>query len=160
MRNNRIRNVVVHIADNADIHALGDKVSIFHADMIERKLRQSSLSTEQKIAVINKIIDALKSGEINLVSLNKCLCNRHTVYGLVLLLFCSQLRKVKGFTPIISASSSCVSLYFLRYALIFSAKSSKSRKGKVNSAVSSFLSAPGNMIVSLCVVAQNRHIWQ
>ena len=65
MRNNRIRNVVVHIADNADIHALGDKVSIFHADMIERKLRQSSLSTEQKIAVINKIIDALKPGEIN-----------------------------------------------------------------------------------------------
>ena len=65
MRNNRIRNVVVHIADNADIHALGDKVSIFHADMIERKLRQSSLSTEQKIAVINKIIDALKSGEIH-----------------------------------------------------------------------------------------------
>ena len=65
MRNNRIRNVVVHIADNADIHALGDKVSIFHADMIERKLRQSNLSTEQKIAVINKIIDALKPGEIN-----------------------------------------------------------------------------------------------
>ena len=65
MRNNRIRNVVVHIADNADIHALGDKVSIFHADMIERKLRQSCLSTEQKIAVIDKIIDALKSGEIN-----------------------------------------------------------------------------------------------
>ena len=65
MRNNRIRNVVVHIADNADIHALGDKVSIYHADMIERKLRQSNLSTEQKIAVINKIIDALKSGEIN-----------------------------------------------------------------------------------------------
>lgn len=65
MRNNRIRNVVVPIADNADIHALGDKVSIFHADMIERKLRQSNLSTEQKIAVIDKIIDALKSGETN-----------------------------------------------------------------------------------------------
>lgn len=65
MRKNIIHNVVVHVADNADIHALSDKVSEFHADIIERKLNQSNLTTEQKIAVIDKIIDDLKSREVN-----------------------------------------------------------------------------------------------
>ena len=63
MRKNKVRNVIVHIADNTDIHALADHVSEFHAGMIERKLSQSNLTTQQKIAVINKIIDALKSRE-------------------------------------------------------------------------------------------------
>lgn len=65
MRKNSIRNVIVHVAENADIHTLADKVSEFHADIIERKLNQSDLTTEQKIAVIDKIIDALKSSEVN-----------------------------------------------------------------------------------------------
>ncbi len=65
MRKNVIRNVVVHVADDADIHALADKVSEFHADIIERKLNQSNLTTAQKIAVIDKIIDDLKSREVN-----------------------------------------------------------------------------------------------
>lgn len=65
MRKNTIQNVIVHIADNADIHALADRVNEFHLDIIERKLNQSDLSTEQKIAVIDKILDDLKSREIN-----------------------------------------------------------------------------------------------
>ena len=65
MRKNIVRNVIVHIADNADIHALADRVSEFHVDIIERKLNQSDLTTEQKIAVIDKILDNLKSREIN-----------------------------------------------------------------------------------------------
>ncbi len=65
MRKNIIRNVIVHVAGNADIHALADKVSEFHADIIERKLNQSDLTTEQKVAVIDKILDALKSREVN-----------------------------------------------------------------------------------------------
>lgn len=65
MYKNRIRNIVVHEPDGRDIHALADKVSEFHADVIERKLNQSNLTTKQKIAVINKIIDVLKSREVN-----------------------------------------------------------------------------------------------
>ena len=65
MRKNIVRNVIVHIADNTDIHTLADRVSEFHADIIERKLNQSDLTTEQKIAVIDKILDNLKSREDN-----------------------------------------------------------------------------------------------
>lgn len=65
MYQNRIRNIVIHEPDGGDIHALADKVSEFHRDIIERKLNQSGLSVEQKIAIIDKILDALKSREID-----------------------------------------------------------------------------------------------
>ena len=65
MRKNLVQNVIIHISDNVDIHALADKISEFHADMIERKLNQSDLTTEQKIAALDKIIDDLKSREVN-----------------------------------------------------------------------------------------------
>lgn len=64
MGKNGIRNIVVHISDNADIHTLADRISEFHVDIIERRLNQSNLATEQKIAVIDKIIDDLKSREV------------------------------------------------------------------------------------------------
>ena len=65
MYQNRIRHIVIHEPDGGDIHALDDKVSEFHAEIIERKLYQSGLTTEQKIAVIDRIIKELKSREIN-----------------------------------------------------------------------------------------------
>lgn len=65
MRRNRVQNVVVHVADDSGIHALTDKVNGFHVDVIERKLSQSDLTTEQKIAVIDKILESLKSREVN-----------------------------------------------------------------------------------------------
>lgn len=65
MYQNRIRNIVIHVPDDRDMHALADKVSEFHRDIIERKLNQSCLSVEEKIAVIDKILDDLKLREIN-----------------------------------------------------------------------------------------------
>ena len=65
MYQNRIRNIVIHEPDGRDIHALADKVSEFHRDIIERKLNQSGLSVEQKSAVVDKILDDLKSREID-----------------------------------------------------------------------------------------------
>lgn len=65
MYQNRIRNIVIHEPDGGAIHALADKVSEFHAEIIERKLYQSDLTTEQKIVVIDRIIKELKSREIN-----------------------------------------------------------------------------------------------
>ena len=64
MPRNRIRQIVIHEPDKG-IHALPDRVSEFHVDIIERRLNQSSLSTEQKVAVIDKILDALKSREVD-----------------------------------------------------------------------------------------------
>lgn len=64
MGKNSIRNVIVHISDDTDIHSLSNRINEFHVDIIERRLNQSNLTTEQKTAVIDKIIDELKSREI------------------------------------------------------------------------------------------------
>ena len=55
----KIRQVVVHIAD-ADLSALEDRVSQYHADIIDRRLKQSKLSVDQKIEVIDRILNSLK----------------------------------------------------------------------------------------------------
>ena len=65
MYKNRIQNIVVHKPDGGDIHALADKVNAFHVAVIERNLKHSSLTTEQKVAVIDKILDILKSRDID-----------------------------------------------------------------------------------------------
>lgn len=65
MYKNRIRNVVIHEPESGDMYTLVDRVSAFHVDIIERRLRQSDLTAVQKIAVIDKIIENLKSREVN-----------------------------------------------------------------------------------------------
>lgn len=65
MYKNRIRNIVIHEPEGRNIHALADKVNAFHVAVIERKLNQSLLTIEQKIAVIDKIIEILKSRDVN-----------------------------------------------------------------------------------------------
>ena len=63
MRRNIIRKIIVHDADEVGIYALAGRVSEFHVSVIERNLNQTNLTTEQKVAVIDKIIDSLKSWE-------------------------------------------------------------------------------------------------
>ena len=65
MRKNCIRGVVVHAAESAEFRVLADRVSEFHASVIERRLRQADLTAEQKIAVIDRIIESLKSREVD-----------------------------------------------------------------------------------------------
>lgn len=65
MRKNHIQNVFVHISGNTDHHSLADQMSQFHADIIERRLYQSGLTTEQKIQIIDKIIVSLKLREVD-----------------------------------------------------------------------------------------------
>ena len=65
MRKNRIQNIVVHEPDARGIHARANRVNAFHVDVIERRLNQSNLTTEQKIVVMDKIMENLKSREIN-----------------------------------------------------------------------------------------------
>ena len=64
MKKNQVQNIIIHIPNDFDYHALSDKMSRFHVDVIERKLNQSNLSTKQKIDVINKIITNFRSAEI------------------------------------------------------------------------------------------------
>ena len=65
MKKNCIRNIIVHNADHVDLHTLADKVSEFHVQVIEQRLGQSNLTREQKVTIIDKIIENLKSREIN-----------------------------------------------------------------------------------------------
>lgn len=62
MRKNSIRNIVVHRTDSPRVHALPKKVSMFHAEVIERRLGQADLTPVQKISVIDKIMEQLRSG--------------------------------------------------------------------------------------------------
>jgi len=61
MRKNNIQSIIPHIPDNIDSHALSDEISKFHFEIIERRLKQSNLTTGQQITVINKIIENMKS---------------------------------------------------------------------------------------------------
>lgn len=65
MRKNNIPNIVVHIENNASKKALDERVSQFYVDVIERRLANSNLTTIEKIAVIDKIIENLKLKEVN-----------------------------------------------------------------------------------------------
>ena len=65
MKRNCVQNVIVHIPDNMDLHALSDKINEFHLQVVERRLNSSNLTTDDKIAVIDKILDNLKSRELD-----------------------------------------------------------------------------------------------
>ena len=65
MKRNCVQNVIVHIPDNMDLHALSDKINEFHLEVVERRLNSSNLTTDDKIAVIDKILDNLKSREFD-----------------------------------------------------------------------------------------------
>lgn len=61
MSKNHVQNIIIHTNDDTDFQALTDKINEFHAELIEHRLNQSNLTTEQKIDVINQIIENLKS---------------------------------------------------------------------------------------------------
>ena len=46
-------------------HALSDKINEFHLEVVERRLNSSNLTTDEKIAIIDKILDNLKSRELD-----------------------------------------------------------------------------------------------
>lgn len=59
----KIRKVTIHTAEDVDLSALADRVSQYHADIIDRRLKQSNLTVDQKIEVIDRIIDYLQNTE-------------------------------------------------------------------------------------------------
>ena len=65
MYKNRIQNIIIHESNNNGNHAFADRVSEFHMDIIERRLKQSGLAAEQQICIIDKIAANLKLQEVN-----------------------------------------------------------------------------------------------
>lgn len=60
MRKKKACNVIIHIEDNLDYTKLANKVSELYVQVVKRKLNESDLTTENKIAVIDKIIEDFK----------------------------------------------------------------------------------------------------
>lgn len=63
MKKNQIQNVIIHASDNMDLRVLASKINEFHVDIIERRLNNSNLTLDDKIAVIDHISKNLKSRE-------------------------------------------------------------------------------------------------
>lgn len=65
MKKNYVQNVMIHVPDDMNFHALSDKINEFHSEVIERRLSSTNLTADEKITVIDKILDNLKSCERN-----------------------------------------------------------------------------------------------
>mgnify|MGYP007132776861 CR=1 FL=1 len=65
MKRNCVQNVVIHVSENMDFHVLSNKINEFHLEVVERRLHHSNLTTEEKMAVIDKIIEHLKLRELD-----------------------------------------------------------------------------------------------
>lgn len=61
MRKNYVQGIILHTCERTGAPSLADRVSEFHTEIIERRLSASGLSPEQKSAVIDQIIENLKS---------------------------------------------------------------------------------------------------
>lgn len=64
MKKNQIQSIVAHIVKDADRPPLLESVSRFHSEIIDRRLNASSLTVEQKIMVVDRVIQNLKSREV------------------------------------------------------------------------------------------------
>ena len=61
MRQNCVRNIVVHLPEGFDPSTLSEKVSRFHAEVVERHLKQAGLAPDESILAVDKIIQVLRS---------------------------------------------------------------------------------------------------
>ena len=63
VRKNHVRTVIVHEVENPQAHLLAQRINEFHASVIERRLKQSNLSAEEKLMALKQIIENTKSGK-------------------------------------------------------------------------------------------------
>lgn len=61
MGKNRIQRIVPHMGSASEMRVLAQRISEFHAEIIERRLVASGLSTEGQIAVIDGILGRLNA---------------------------------------------------------------------------------------------------
>lgn len=61
MRRNKIQMIRVHFVPPPDGKQLGERISEFHAALIERRLNNSGLSQKQKCEVLTEILRLLQA---------------------------------------------------------------------------------------------------
>ncbi len=62
MRNNRIQRVVVHAPNS--VQSITSSINAFYVEVIERRLKQSGLTTKEQLFLIDHIIETMKSREV------------------------------------------------------------------------------------------------
>lgn len=65
MKKPQIRSIIPHFVQHEHSQSLSDRIADLHAQVIESTLRRLELTTQQKITVIDQIIDNLKSSEVH-----------------------------------------------------------------------------------------------
>jgi len=60
MKKNRIQRVIIHNDTSDNLHSINEKINLFYFDFIKNRLKDVNLSTNEKILVIEKIIENLK----------------------------------------------------------------------------------------------------
>ena len=64
MVNKQVRKIVMHLIEPPESNtSIPDKINELHVEIIKRRLEQNGLTAEQKIVVIDQIIENLKSRE-------------------------------------------------------------------------------------------------
>lgn len=61
MKRPQIRTIVPHAASDQHLQSQSDRIADLRVQVIARKLTQSNLTAAQKIAVIDQIVENLKS---------------------------------------------------------------------------------------------------
>ncbi len=64
----QIKNVFVHVVTYESNNSLTEQVNAFHVEIIQRRLKQSNLTADQKIDVVNRIIENLHSKKDTYIS--------------------------------------------------------------------------------------------
>jgi len=65
MSKNQPQKIIIHMNNDTCFYSLAPIVNEFHVTIIRRQLTNSNLSINQKLEIIDKIIDDLKSRELD-----------------------------------------------------------------------------------------------
>ena len=64
MVNKQVREIIIHLVEPPESDtSIPDKINELYVEMIRRRLDQNNLTAEQKIVIIDQIIENLKSRE-------------------------------------------------------------------------------------------------
>lgn len=67
MKKNYVQHIIIHRQEDTFPNTLSEKIAAFHAEIVERRLKQSTLTTSQKLAVIDQIMVNLRSQGIGTI---------------------------------------------------------------------------------------------
>lgn len=68
MKKPQIRSIIPHFVQHEHANSLSSRIADLHIQVIESRLNQLALTTEQKLAVIDQILMTLKSREMHSVN--------------------------------------------------------------------------------------------